>query len=335
LKILIASDAWLPQINGVVRTYQTLGDKLTSQGHEVRYITPDQFITIPLIIYPEIKLAINHWFKIGVIIEKFKPDFIHVATEGPIGLAVRNYCSKNNYAFTTSYCTKFPEYINTIAKIPVSFTYKILKWFHKNSSAVMVSSNSIIDELNSHGIKRTVKWSRGVDIETFHPKKKIDLKLEKPIYLYVGRISKEKSLEDFLKLNLKGTKLLVGDGPSKKKLEKKYTDAVFVGVKKGSELAQYYASSDIFVFPSKTDTFGMVMIEALASGLPVAAYPVPGPNDVFDNFKHNSLDHNLINSIDKARKVSRADCLDYSKKFDWLEVSKLFLSHQTASRVAK
>ena len=335
MKILIASDAWLPQVNGVVRTYQTLGDKLTSQGHEVRYITPDKFITIPLIIYPEIKLAINHWFKIGVIIEKFKPDFIHVATEGPIGLAVRNYCSKNNYAFTTSYCTKFPEYINTMAKIPVSFTYKILKWFHKNSSAVMVSSDSIIDELNSHGIKRTVKWSRGVDIEAFHPKKKIDLKLEKPIYLYVGRISKEKSLEDFLKLNLKGTKLLVGDGPSKKKLEKKYTDAVFVGVKKGSELAQYYASSDIFVFPSKTDTFGMVMIEALASGLPVAAYPVPGPIDVFDNFKHNCLDHNLINSIDKARKVSRTDCINYSKKFDWHEVSKLFLSHQTASRVAK
>ena len=214
MKILIASDAWLPQINGVVRTYQTLGDKLTSQGHEVRYITPDKFITIPLIIYPEIKLAINHWFKIGVIIEKFKPDFIHVATEGPIGLAVRNYCSKNNYAFTTSYCTKFPEYINTMAKIPVSFTYKILKWFHKNSSAVMVSSNSIIDELNSHGIKRTVKWSRGVDIKAFNPKNKIDLNLEKPIYLYVGRISQEKSLEDFLKLNLKGTKLLVGDGPS-------------------------------------------------------------------------------------------------------------------------
>ena len=335
MKILIASDAWLPQINGVVRTYQTLGDKLRGQGHEVRYITPDKFITIPLIIYPEIKLAINHWFKIGGIIEKFKPDFIHVATEGPIGLAVRNYCSKNNYAFTTSYCTKFPEYINTMVKIPVSFTYKILKWFHKNSSAVMVSSNSIIKELNSHGIKRTVKWSRGVDIEAFNPQKKIDLNLEKPIYLYVGRISKEKSLEDFLKLDLKGTKLLVGDGPSKKKLEKKYTDAIFVGAKKGNELAQYYASSDIFVFPSKTDTFGMVMIEALASGIPVAAYPVPGPNDVFDNFKHNTLDRNLSNSIDKARKVRRTDCLNYSKKFDWLEVSKLFLSHQTASRVAK
>ena len=327
MKILIASDAWLPQINGVVRTYQTLGDELTSQGHEVRYITPDKFITIPLIIYPEIKLAINHWFKIGVIIEKFKPDFIHVATEGPIGLAVRNYCSKNNYAFTTSYCTKFPEYINTMAKIPVSFTYKILKWFHKNSSAVMVSSNSIIDELNSHGIKRTVKWSRGVDIKAFNPKNKIDLNLEKPIYLYVGRISKEKSLEDFLKLNLKGTKLLVGDGPSKKKLEKKYTDAVFVGAKKGNELAQYYASSDIFVFPSKTDTFGIVVLESLNCGTPVAAYPVPGPKDILGGTNIDTLDNDLKTSALKALKVSRQDCLDFAKKYSWEETAKIFFEN--------
>jgi glycosyltransferase involved in cell wall biosynthesis len=329
LKILIATDAWAPQTNGVVRTYETLGKYLILEDHDLFFITPDMFFSIPLITYPEIRLAINAWFSVGKKIRNFKPDIIHIATEGPIGLATRNYCTRHKFPFTTAYCTKFPEYIYERFRVPLSFTYKIIKWFHKNSYNILVTTETIRNELKVRGITNTSEWTRGVDLRQFNHESKIDLKFKKPIYLYVGRVSVEKSIDDFLDLELDGTKLVVGDGPYRKKLEKKYKkNSVFVGAKFGKELASYYASSDVFVFPSKSDTFGMVMIEALACGIPVAAYPVPGPLDIFSNSDINVLDKNLEISISRALQIDSQECIDHAKKFTWENCAKQFMTSQ-------
>ncbi|MCG8493394.1 MAG: glycosyltransferase family 1 protein, partial [Sneathiellales bacterium] len=277
MRCLIVSDAWTPQINGVVRTLTTLKDYLTKQGHEVLTITPDMFRSVPCPTYPEIRLSLFPASRIAKIIEEALPSAIHIATEGPLGMAARKYCVKRGIPFTTAFHTRFAEYVNARTRIPVSWGYSFLRRFHGPSSAVMVATESLQEDLESKGFKNIVRWTRGIDTDLFHPQEKGLQNLQRPLFMYVGRVAVEKNIESFLALDLPGTKVIVGDGPQRSELEKKFPDTYFAGMKTGSDLAFHYAAADVFVFPSKTDTFGLVLLEALASGVPVAAYPVTGP----------------------------------------------------------
>lgn len=327
MKILIVSDAWLPQINGVVRTFLTTKTILEAKGHEVRLITPDLFRTIPCPTYPEIRLALRPLQKITSIIDHFRPDCVHIATEGPLGLSARAYCHKNNKGFTTSFHTKFPEYIRARFGIPATFTYRLLRWFHSLSTTVMVATGSIRQELEAQGFKNLAHWSRGVDIKLFRPQAKDFLSDQRPIFLYVGRVAVEKNIEAFLKLNLPGTKYVVGTGPQLELLRAKYPQVRFVGAKAGQELSHYYAAADVFVFPSRTDTFGLVLLEALASGVPVAAYPVAGPLDIINTSKVGCLDDNLERAAHNALKIAPESCRQYALKYSWQVCTQQFLNN--------
>ena len=327
MKILIVSDAWLPQINGVVRTLMTTQQELESMGHEVRLITPDLFNTIPCPTYPEIRLALRPVRKVGKIIEEYEPDCIHIATEGPLGLSARYYCYRRRKMFTTSFHTKFPEYLNARFWIPINMTYAMLRWFHGLSKRVMVATKSMRQELEAHGFKNLAPWSRGVDIELFRPQPKDFLQDPRPIYMYVGRVAVEKNIEAFLQLELEGTKYVVGDGPQLEYLRHKYPHARFAGSKTGQELSQYYAAADVFVFPSRTDTFGLVMLEALASGTPVAAYPVPGPIDVVGDSGVGCLDEDLSKAVRNALKIDPMLCRAHALKYSWRACTQQFLNN--------
>ena len=324
-KILIITDAWDPQVNGVVVTLIKTIDYLRSYGYEVKIIEPSQFKTIPCPTYPEIRLPILSKSKIKKIFSSFDPDYMHIATEGPLGLAARNFAKKSNFNFTTSYHTKFPEYISARFPIPLDFGYYLLRWFHKYSSAVMVSNKTLEKELHARKFKNLKLWNRGVDTSYFYPRPtNVMTDLKKPIHLYVGRVSIEKNLEDFLSLGLIGSKVVIGDGPDLKKLKNKFPNVYFLGYKFGEELAEYYAASDIFVFPSKSDTFGLVILEALASGLPVAAYPVTGPKDILTSEKVGFLSGDLKQSIEYAYKLKKDDAVEFAKDFTWENCSKKF-----------
>lgn len=290
-------------------------------------LTPDQFKNVPCPTYPEIRLAITTPGNVARKINKLDPEAIHIATEGPLGVLVRRYCLKNNLPFTTAYHTRFPEYVAARVPVPVSWGYAVIRWFHGPSRGVMVSTQSIEDDLRSHGLDQIKRLSRGVMTDIFHPRDKSFLNLPRPINIYVGRVAVEKNLEAFLSLEIEGSKLIVGDGPAKAELEKKYPDVHFVGAKKGEDLARHYAAADIFVFPSRTDTFGLVLLEALASGLPVAAYPVPGPKDVINGAKVGCLHEDLKIAVKEARKVNPQDCRDYAMTFSWSAVADQFLDH--------
>ncbi len=291
MKLLIISDAWHPQINGVVRTYEHLSEELRKLGHEVKVIGPADFpVRVPMLGYPEIKLAVAPYGRLKRMIEDYNPTNIHVSAEGPLGWAGRRYCIKHGHAYTTSYHTHFPDYVaKRLAKF-TPFLYgtvhelakKLIRHFHSPSKAMMVATQSLEDELKSWDFKTPMhRLSRGANLEQFYPGEKTEYKdLKRPVAVYVGRVAIEKNLEEFLKMDWDGSKVVVGDGPSKAALSKKYPDAVFVGKKVGAELAAHYRSADLFAFPSRTDTFGIVLIEALASGLPVAAYNVTGPKDI-------------------------------------------------------
>ncbi|MCE9529861.1 MAG: glycosyltransferase family 1 protein [Planctomycetes bacterium] len=303
MRILLATDAWLPQVNGVVRTWLTSIEYLRKLGHEVKVIEPNQFPGMPCPLYPEIRLCLPLPGQIVRSINAFQPDVIHIATEGPIGLAVRLYCRRRGFFFTTSYHTKFPEYLQRLVFLPTRLSYGFMRLFHSGSSTIMVATPSLEEELRQHSFQPPLKrWSRGVDLELFHPRPKTLFDWPRPILLYVGRVSKEKSIEDFLKVNAPGTKVVVGDGPIRERLEKQYPAAKFLGYRSGQPLAECYANADLFVFPSKTDTFGLVMIEALASGLPVAAYPVVGPADIITQPGMGALDQNLEKAVERALK---------------------------------
>lgn len=291
MKVLIISDAWFPQVNGVVRTYEHLGEELRKLGHEVKVIGPADFpLRVPMPGYPEIKLAIAPYAKLTKAIEEYNPDKIHVSTEGPLGWAGRKYCLKNNRPFSTSFHTQFPDYVaKRVAKfIPPAYNFvheqakKLIRRFHTPSSAMMVATPSLEELLVSWDFKTPMhRLTRGADLDLFSPGEKTVYKdLKGPVALYVGRVAIEKSIEDFLDMPWDGSKVIVGDGPNRAELENKYPGAVFVGKKIGEELAEHYRSADLFVFPSRTDTFGMVIVEALACGLPVAAYNVTGPKDI-------------------------------------------------------
>jgi len=306
MNILIVTDAWHPQINGVVRTIENVGKHLTNRGHEVFYLTPlwPGLKNFPVPSYPEIKIPWNVW-RVGKIISSIKPDAIHIATEGTLGIAAQMFCNKRGLPFTTSYHTKTPEYIKErVHWFPLSWGYNIMKWLHKKSKAVLVTTDSMKRELEQYNFHNNmVVWTRGTDLELFHPNKGTRTEQnEPPILIYVGRVSVEKNLEAFLELSSEFTKIVVGDGPDRHFLEKMYPDTEFVGYIQGEELAQMLADSDVFVFPSKTDTFGIVMIEANACGIPVAAYPVTGPKDF--------VECGVNGYLDQVLEVAVYECLD-------------------------
>jgi glycosyltransferase involved in cell wall biosynthesis len=317
MRILIVSDAWFPQVNGVVRTLDTLRGGLLGLGHEVEMITPDRFRTLPCPSYPEIRLALTAPGTVGRLIQAAQPCAIHVATEGPLGIAARRHCVKKGVPFTTAYHTRFPEYVETRWGIPLSWTYAFMRWFHGPAATVMVATQSIEDALKARGIGNIRRWSRGVDLEMFRPGPKDFLDLPRPIHLYVGRVAVEKGIEDFLGLDLSGTKLVVGDGPQLEELKRKYPGVRFAGRRSDKELASYYAAADVFVFPSRTDTFGLVLLEALASGIPVAAYPVAGPLDVIDGSGAGVLDEDLGAAIGKALAIPAETCRRRAMEFSW------------------
>ena len=328
MRLALVSDAWLPQVNGVVRTLDRVRREVEALGHEVRVYSPDQFRTLPCPTYPEIRLAVDHWRKMGRQLDDFAPEAVHIATEGPLGLTARSVCLKRGWPFTTSYHTKFPEYVNARAPVPVSWGYRFMRWFHRPSKGVMVATSTIRAELEAQGFDNVKSWSRGVDTALFHPENQPALDLPRPIYLYVGRVAVEKNIEDFLGLEISsGSKVVVGDGPQRAALEQRYPDAVFTGAKFGEELARHYASANVFVFPSRTDTFGLVMLEAMASGVPVAAYPVPGPLDVVSDHPVGALHENLSEAVKRTTGISRQDCRDYALRFSWTACAEQFLDN--------
>jgi glycosyltransferase involved in cell wall biosynthesis len=281
LKILIVTDAWAPQVNGVVRTLETLGKDLGYLGHTVRYITPLGRRTFPLPTYPEIRLALFQRRALMREIREFAPDAVHIATEGSLGLTARRICLKYGIAFTTAFHTRFAEYVHArFHMVPERVIWRWLRWFHYPATAVMVATSTLQRELAGHGFKHLRIWSRGVDVEKFRPIAGASLPHEKPIWLYVGRVAIEKNIEAFLAVDIPGTKLVVGDGPAREALSRKYSQVKFLGALSGTALTEVYSACDVFVFPSRTDTFGLVILEALACGLTVAAYPVEGPRDV-------------------------------------------------------
>lgn len=321
------TDAWYPQVNGVVRTLSTLRQRLTEFGHQVILLTPDQFRSVPCPSYAEIRLALAPPRAVDQVLIDAQPDAVHIATEGPLGVLARWRCRRRGLPFTTSYHTRFPEYVAARWRVPLNWTYRFFRWFHAAASCVMVSTPSVEDELRQRGFKRIRRWSRGVDTALFRPRDKSFFTFPRPISLYVGRVAVEKSIEDFLKLDLRGTKVVVGSGPQLVELREKYPDVVFVGMKSGEDLANHYAAADVFVFPSRTDTFGLVLLEALASGIPVAAYPVPGPLDVINGSGAGCLDHDLGRAVQRAIAIPPAICRAHAEAFSWEKSARQFLGN--------
>ena len=291
LKILIVTDAWTPQVNGVVRTLETLAQDLAALGHTVRMVTPLGRRTFPLPTYPEIRLALFQKRALTREMRDFAPDAVHIATEGSLGLAARSICLRHGIAFTTAFHTRFAEYVHArFRMVPERVVWRWLRWFHRPATAVMVATNTLKAELEAHGFPNLRIWSRGVDVEKFRPLPGVRQPYDAPIWISVGRVAVEKNIEAFLALDLPGTKLMVGDGPARASLARKYPDVRFAGALSGEALTRAYAGSDVFVFPSRTDTFGLVTLEALACGLTVAAYPVEGPRDVVGPDNHGGAD---------------------------------------------
>jgi glycosyltransferase involved in cell wall biosynthesis len=326
MRILVATDAWHPQVNGVVRTLIMMAEAAKAFGVDVSFLTPQSFRTFALPSYPDLHLALPGPSKIAQLIEQAHPDSIHIATEGPIGLSVRRYCRQHGLPFTTSFHTRFPEYVSARSSVPESWVWTALRAFHRPSRAVMAATPALATELRMRGFRNVVLWSRGVDTNLFHPRA-ADLCLPAPVYLSVGRVAVEKNLEAFLALDLPGTKVVVGDGPARAALERQYPQAVFLGARHGEELAQIYAGADVFVFPSKTDTFGLVLLEALASGLPVAAFPVTGPRDVIGAAPVGVLNDDLRAACLEALTVSRQACVEFAAGHTWEASARVFVEH--------
>ncbi|GAA3786924.1 glycosyltransferase family 1 protein [Qipengyuania pelagi] len=327
-RIAIVTDAWLPQMNGVVRTLTTTCDVLRAQGHEILTISPDQFASFPCPTYPEIRLALAAPGAVAQSLRAFAPDAIHIATEGPLGLAARRYCVDSGTRFTTAYHTQFPDYVAQRTRLPAAWFWRYIRWFHAPAQRILVATESIADELRAHGLDQLHGWSRGVDLACFTPDAPPPPEfaaLEGPIQLYVGRVAPEKNLEAFLAGTYPGSKVVVGDGPALETLRARYPHAHFLGRRSGRALAGCYAGADVFVFPSRTDTFGLVMIEALACGTPVAAFPVPGPRDIVTDAV-GALADNLDRAISAALFCDRRDCARYGASFSWEAATAQFLA---------
>ncbi|MEM7493687.1 MAG: glycosyltransferase family 1 protein [Pseudomonadota bacterium] len=339
MKIMIVTDAWEPQVNGVVRTMQRVIAELEADGHEFDIVHPgDGFRTMPLPTYPEIKLALFAERRIRDRFEKFEPDAIHIVTEGTLGMAGRKMCLKIKHPFSTAYHTRFPEYVAARFPIPLSAGYGYVRWFHQYSGRVMVPTPSMVEELEAKKFINLVAWTRGVDTEQFHPSKRIEDRqdgdpfegLPRPVFINVGRVAVEKNIEAFVELELPGSMVVVGDGPALKELKKKYPHVHFLGAKFGDDLAVCYASADVFVFPSLTDTFGLVVLEAMASGTPVAAYEATGPKDVIPGSNAGTITPiggDLAAGATACLDLDRATCRAYAVQYSWKAVALAFMEN--------
>jgi glycosyltransferase involved in cell wall biosynthesis len=323
--LLLITDAWSPQTNGVVTTLRSVIAELSEFGITVEVIHPGLFKTVSLPGYREIAVARNPW-GLGKRILATCPDTIHVATEGPLGLVARNFLARNQIPFTTSLHTKFPEYVHARTRLPLSWGYAALRWFHRPAHAVLCTTASHVAELETQGLERLVVWGRGVDIACFAPAAPAERRA-RPRLLYVGRVAVEKNLEDFLRLRVDADKVIVGDGPARAALQAAYPEAAWLGYRHGAELAAEYAAADVFVFPSRTDTFGLVMLEAMACGTPVAAYPVTGPRDVVVNGVNGALDTDLLAAVERALRVDREACRAFAEAHSWRAVAQRFAEH--------
>lgn len=326
MRILIATDAWKPQVNGVVRTYERLAREVEGFGATLQFISPTDFRSVPCPTYPQIRLAIPDSARVARLIDELRPDAVHIATEGPVGWMARSYCLRRRRPFTTSFHTRFAEYVSRRWLFPESWSYAILRRFHSRSSGVMAATESLRQDLSQRGFKRLVPWTRGVDTDQFMPRTD-RLFGKEPVFLYVGRVAVEKNLEAFLSLDLPGRKVVVGDGPHLEALKRQFPDAQFCGERSGQDLARCYSSADVFVFPSRTDTFGMVLLEAMASGLPVAAFPVTGPRDIVVNGISGVLSEDLGQAARNALLLTAEDARARACEFNWEQAAALFLTH--------
>jgi glycosyltransferase involved in cell wall biosynthesis len=327
MRILIATDAWRPQVNGVVHTLEANAQAAKALGAEVVFLNPEGFPSVGLPSYPGIRLALPGRREIFRRIADIRPDAIHIATEGPIGHFARWYCMTNRRPFTTSFHTRFTDYAAARFPVPEGWTWAWLRWFHNAGRGTMVSTASLAEELRLQGFRTILRWPRGVDSRLFHPDRAGDLGLPRPVFLAVGRLAVEKNVEAFLALDLPGSKVVVGDGPAREALARRFPDATFLGTRRGAELASIYAAADVFVFPSRTDTFGLVLLEALASGLPVAGFPVAATHDVVGTAPVAALDEDLRSACLTALAIPRAACRHHAEMATWEESARCFIGN--------
>lgn len=332
MKLALVTDAWLPQTNGVVRTLTVTSDLLRRSGHEVLVIEPSSFRTLPCPSYPEIRLAWRPYRRLEDRLAGLDPDSVHIATEGPLGHAARRWCLRHGRAFTTSYHTRFPEYVRARAPMPLALSYAYLRRFHGAAAATLVATPSMRSSLEARGFANLAPWSRGVDTELFRPRPKSFLDLPRPVWLYFGRVAVEKGIEDFLRLDLPGTRLVVGDGPALEECRRRYPTVVYAGYRHGEDLASFIAASDVFVFPSRTDTFGLVLLEAMACGVPVAAYPVTGPVDVVENGVTGALRRDLYSAALAALDLDPHACRAHALRHTWEAATRQFLDQLVCAR---
>jgi len=328
-RILIVTDAWSPQVNGVVRTLSTVADELRQMGHVVQVIGPDRFRTIPCPTYPDISLSVLPRRSLIRMIEAFRPDALHIATEGPLGMAARRWARRTGFRFTTAFHTRFAEYVKARTGIPVRPIYAWMRRFHGAGHGTMVATHSLRTELVARGFRNIVSWSRGVDLSLFKPEPREDWGLPRPVFVYIGRVAVEKNIGAFLDLDLPGSKVVVGGGPQLASLQRDYPNVTFTGPRYGEALARAYAGSDVFVFPSRTDTFGLVILESLACGTPVAAFPVTGPKDVMADAvgKIGAVNADLRLAALEALTADRAACRAHAERYSWRACAETFLSH--------
>lgn len=333
MRLALVTDAWLPQVNGVVRTLGHTIREMSAAGQQVSVISPADFRTVPCPTYPEIRLSLFASRAVGRRLDELDPDAVHIATEGPLGLAARNWCIRRGRQFTTAYHTQFPEYVRARAPIPLALGYAAVRWFHGRAARTLVTTPSMLRQLESRGFRNLALWGRGVDTELFRPRDRSFLDLPRPIWLYFGRVAVEKGVEDFLRLDLPGTRLVVGDGPALGDLRRRFPDAVFAGYRHGEDLASHIAASDVFVFPSRTDTFGLVLLEAMACGVPVAAYPVTGPIDVVVDGVTGALDHDLRSAALAALHMNPDACRAHALRHSWERATQQFMANLVTPRV--
>ena len=327
MRILIVTDAWRPQVNGVVHTLEVLAETLAGMGVTAQFLTPQGFRTLPMPSYPEIRLTLATRAMVARRMDELAPERIHIATEGPLGMMARCVCLARGWAFTTSYHTRFPEFLRARLPVPESWSYRWLRRFHNAGKTMLVATASLGGELSARGFTNVRLWSRGVDTGLFTPSRRGDLGLPRPVFLNVGRVAVEKNLPAFLDLDLPGTRVVVGDGPDLARLKTRYPDVRFLGVRRGEELACLYASADVFVFPSRTDTFGNVILEAMASGCPVAAFPVTGPLDIVADGRGGVLSEDLRQAALACLDVPRTAPRERALAYDWHNCARQFVDY--------
>lgn len=327
MRITLITDAWHPQINGIVTTVIQLGRALSRLGHDVQILAPDLFRTWPCPGYPDVGLAFVCGPRLRPLIRRFEPEAIHLVTEGPVGFAARRYCRHYGIPYTSSFHSYFPEYLELRIGLPLCVGYSYLRWFHRRSERLLAASDSLAGDLRSKGFCRTATWPLGVDTERFRPRDKGYLPGRRPLFLYVGRVAVEKNVEEFLSLNLPGSRYVIGDGPQRPELQSRYPDARFLGYRQGEDLSRCLAAADVLVFPSRTDTFGLVLLEALACGVPVAAYPVLGPHEVIRDQRIGVLDQDLQRAALRALTLDPAACRRYALQWTWEQSARQFVDH--------